>query len=370
MLPALPTLVNRYNGTPRTACAEAPNRRPFCGRFAQAVAAPHAESDEQFRRIALPITRRQATLGFGVLAAPALAQTTRFPDRPVELVVGFAPGGGTDLTLRTFARFLEPRLGGPVVVVNRPGAGGEVMMASIARARADGHTLGAVTMPSLLTIPIERSAQFRLEDFTGIGLLATDPSAMTVHAGSPWRSIGALIDAARQDAGKLNFGTSGVGTDDHLQLVLLQQAAGIELTHVTFPGSAQVRSALLGRQIEVIGLNVGEVATTPDNMRMLAQAGPTRSRFAPDVPTFRELGFPVEMASDRGLIAPAGTPPAVVARLREAVDAAVNDPDFARALETLFTEVRHVPGEAWFASLRDLDRDYRAVWARAPWRER
>jgi len=316
-----------------------------------------------------PTRRVTLALGSALLAAPAIAQTARFPERPVELVVGFAPGGGTDLTIRTFARFLEPRLGGPVVVINRPGAGGEVMMAAVARARPDGHMLGAITMPGLLTIPIERSAQFKLDDFVGVGLLATDPNAMTVHAASPWRTIGDLIEAARREPGKLNFASSGVGSDDHLQLVLLQAAAGIEMTHVTFQGSGPIRSALLGRQLEVVGLNVGEVVGAPDNMRMLAQAGPARSRFAPNVPTFREQGLAVEMASDRGLIAPAATPPAILAKLREAVDDAARDPEFARALETIFTEVRHIPGDPWFAELRRLDGQYRALWARAPWRD-
>jgi tripartite-type tricarboxylate transporter receptor subunit TctC len=317
------------------------------------------------------LTRRTALGATAAsLAAPAvLGQPARFPERPVELVVGFAAGGGTDLTIRTFARFLEPRLGGPVVVINRPGAGGEVMMASVARARPDGHTLGVVTMPGLLTIPIERTAQFRLEDFAAVALIATDPNAMTVHTQSPHRTIQDLIEAARREPGRLNFATSGVGSDDHLQLVLLQQAAGIRMTHVTYPGSAQVRSALLSRQVDVVGLNVGEVMGAPENTRMLVQAGPTRSRFAPEVPTFRELGYPVEMASDRGLVAPAGTPPAVLAHLREAVGAAARDPEFARALEAQFTEVRYIPGEAWGEHLRELQQRYRDLWRRTPWRE-
>ena len=322
-------------------------------------------------------TGRRAALGLGLAAqaAPAVAQVVRpgggwTPDRPVEIVVGFAAGGGTDLTVRTFARFLEQRLGGSVVVLNRPGAGGEVMMAAVARSRPDGHFLGAVTMPSLITIPIERPAQFKLEDFAGIGLIATDPSAITVHAQAPWRTVGELIEAARRDPGRLTYASAGVGSDGPLQLVLLQEGTGISMTHVTYPGSAQVRSALLSRQVDVIGLNVGEVSGAPDGVRMLSQAGPGRSRFATSVPTLRELGPAVEMASDRGLIAPAATPPAVLTRLRDAVGEAARDPEFARALEAQFTEVRYVPGEPWFSSLRDLDRYYREVWGRARWRER
>lgn len=319
----------------------------------------------------MPKTRRALLAGGAtLLAAPALAQAPRFPERPVEIVVGFAAGGGTDLNMRSFARFLEARLGGPVVVINRPGAGTEVAMASVARARPDGHTIGAATMPTLITIPIERQAQFRLEDFVGIGQIASDPNAISVHAAAPWRDIQALIAAAKAEPDRLTFATSGAGTDDHLQLVLLQEAAGIRLTHVTYPGSAPVRTALLARQVDSVGLNIGEVFSAPENMRCLVQAGPARSRFAPDVPTFRELGLDVVMSSDRGLIAPAGTPEPILARLREAVADAARDQAFAQALEAQFTEVRFIPGAEWFAQLTALQERYRALWARTPWRER
>src|SRR3954447_24605682 len=260
----------------------------------------HAEECTRTRagRVTMMMTRR-AVLGAGAasLAAPAVAQAPRFPERPVEIVVGFAAGGGTDLNMRSFARFLEARLGGPVVIINRPGAGTEVAMASVARARPDGHTLAAATMPTLLTIPIERQGQFRLEDFAGGGLIASHPNAMTVHAAAPWADIQALIAAAKREPDKLTFATSGAGTDDHLQLVLLQQAAGLRMTHVTYPGSAPVRTALLARQVDVVGMNVGEVMGAPENQRMLVQAGAQRSRFARDVPTFREIGLEVEMSS-------------------------------------------------------------------------
>ena len=322
-------------------------------------------------------TRRGAVLSAAAAAAalplfrPALAQgPARFPERPVEIVVGFAAGGGTDLNMRSFARFLEARLGGPVVVINRPGAGTEVAMASVARARPDGHTLGAATMPTLVTIPIERQAQFRLEDFAGIGQIASDPNAISVHAAAPWRSIQELIEAARREPDKLTFASSGAGTDDHLQLVLLQEAAGIRMTHVTYPGSAPVRTALLARQVDSVGLNVGEVFSAPENMRCLVQAGPERARFARDVPTFRELGLDVVMSSDRGLIAPAGTPAPILERLREAVADAARDAAFATALESQFTEVRFIPGAEWFGQLAALQDRYRALWAKSPWRER
>lgn len=310
-----------------------------------------------------------ASLATTPLAKPALAQA-RYPERPIEIVVGFVAGGGTDLDARLLARFLEPLLGGTVVVTNRPGAGGELALSAVARARPDGHTIGTTNMPSLLTIPIERAAQFKLDDFAPIANLVTDPSAISTHAASPYRSLAEVLERARAAPDSLTFASPGIGTDDHLQLVLLQQAAGVRLIHVVFQGDPQLRTALLGRQVDLIGLNLGPVTAVPQDIRVLSQGGAARSRFRPDVPTLRELGFAVEMASERGLVAPAGTPPAILARLREATAAIARDPEFIRVLEARFTEPAFEPGEAWFARLRGQEEAYRMLWQRSPWMQR
>jgi tripartite-type tricarboxylate transporter receptor subunit TctC len=320
------------------------------------------------------ITRRGAlTAGASLLAAPALAQQGSIawrPDRPIEILVGFAAGGATDLDARLYARFLEGRIGGSVVVVNRPGAGGEVALAATARGRPDGHTMGTTNMPGLLTIPIERTAQYKLDDLAPIGNLVTDPSAISVHADSPWRTLQDLLEDARRRPEAISFASPGIGTDDHLQLVLIQQATGARLNHVVFQGDAPIRTAILGRQVDSTGLNLGFVLATPDGFRILSQGGARRSRFAPDIPTLREMGIPVEMASERGLVMPAGTPPGVVARFREATESVARDPEFVRALETRFVEPLWEPGEQWWARLRSQEESYRDLWRRTPWSQR
>jgi len=168
-----------------------------------------------------------------LLAAPLLlpgaarAQAPRFPDRPIEIMVGFVAGGGTDLDARSYGRALEKRLGGTVVINNRPGAGGELALAATARAKPDGHTLGTTNYPGMITIPIERKAQFTLDDFAPIANLVSDPSAITVRADSPWRRLEELIAAARKDPEKITYASPGVGSDDHLQLLLLEAVTGI-----------------------------------------------------------------------------------------------------------------------------------------------
>lgn len=302
--------------------------------------------------------------------APALAQANRWPERPIEIVVGFVAGGATDLDARAFASMLEKRIGGSVVVVNRPGAGGEVALASVARARPDGHMLATTNMPGLLTIPIERQAQFKLDDFAGIANLVTDPTAITVHEDSRYRTLDDLLAAARAQPERITYASPGVGTDDHLQLVLLQAQTGTRFTHVVFQGDPQLRTAVLGRQVDAMGLNLGPVTANREKLRTLAMAGATRSRFRPDVPTLKELGYAVEMASERGLVAPAATPPAILARLREAAADIGRDPEFVRILEGRFTEPRFEEGEAWFTRLRGLQEGYRTLWQRTPWSQR
>ncbi len=318
------------------------------------------------------IQRRPALLALaaGMLGSPALAQTRRFPDRPVELIVGFAAGGGTDVTARTFARFLEKELDGTVVVNNRPGASGEIALAAVARARPDGHMLGITNMPGLVTLPIERRApQFGLDDLAYVANLVADPSAFSVPADSPVRDIADLVARARQAPETISFGSTGVGTDEHLALVLFQAAAGARMIHVPFAGAGPMRTAMLGRQVDVGGLNVGEVAATPTGLRMLVQGGATRSTFAPDVPTFREAGFDFTMSSERGIVVAKGTPAEVVARLREATAKVAADPAFRDQCRAQFTELDYLDGPAWRARLAEADGRFRRMWQVRPWSE-
>ncbi len=303
------------------------------------------------------------------LAAPALAQSWR-PDRPIEIVVGFTAGGATDVDARLYGRFLEQRIGGTVVVTNRAGAGGEVALASVARGRPDGTIIGTTNMPGLLTIPIERPSQFKLEDFHGIGNLIGDPCAISVASSSPYQTIEQLFDAARRAPESITFGSPGIGTDDHLLMVLIQAETGLRFNHVAFQGDPPIRTAILGNQIIATGLNLGYVLTNNEGMRLLALAAPQRSRFAPDLPTLREKGVPLDMASERGLVMPVGTPAHIASRFREATEDIAKDPAFIKAIEDRSLLVQHEPGDAWFARLRRDEQRYRQIWASTPWAQR
>lgn len=299
-----------------------------------------------------------------VFAAPVWA----WPDRPIEIVVGFAPGGGTDITARTLAVYLEKELGSSVVVVNKPGASGAIALAGVARAKPDGYTLAMTNMPGLLTIPIERDAGFVPSDFTYLANLVSDPSAFSVSMESPYKNLSQLLAAIAANPGKISVSSSGVGTDDHLLMVFFEKETGTKLNHVPFNGAAPQRNAVIGGHTEIGAMNVGEAMPyNGTKVRILAQAGETRSALAPDVPTFKEQGVNIVMSSERGLVGPKGLPAEVQAKLDQALANIARNPEFRKKIESQFTELDYLPGKLWQERLKKADVELRALWARNRW---
>ncbi len=305
------------------------------------------------------------------LALPALAQGAWQPDRGITMVVAFAAGGGTDLAARTIARYMEKDLGVSVVVLNRPGAGGEIGFTELARARPDGYTIGFINTPHIVTLPIERRTRFALTDFTLIGNIVDDPGGLWVMADSPWRTLADLLAAARQRPGTIGYGTTGIGSDDHLAMLALERASNTSFLHVPFAGSAQVKQNLLSRAIPVAVMNVAEGVADMRNgiMRPLAQMGETRWQPLAEVPTLKELGFDVIEGSMRGMAAPAGMPPAALERLALSVRRTVEDPEFQAAAVQQSLPLRFLGPDAYLAEVRALQARYQALWNQHPWRE-
>ena len=273
----------------------------------------------------MKVTRRTLLGAAGAtLAAPALGQP-RWPDRPVEIVVGFVAGGATDLDARAVAPLLEKRLGGSVVVVNRPGAGGEVALASVARARPDGHVLGTTNMPGLLTIPIERQAQFKLEDFAGIANMVTDPTAMTVHEDSPYRTLADLIAAARARPEGITYATAS--SSQQVAAASLAAMANIRMLAVPYRSSPLAVQDLLAGRVDLFIADQAVILPQAQSgaVRMLGVTSAARSPSVPDVPTVREAGnLPdYEVIAWFCLFAPAGTPADRIATLNRAAVAAI-----------------------------------------------
>ena len=269
------------------------------------------------------------------LAAPALAQAPA--PRSIRLVVPFPPGGTADLLGRIAAREMEVRLGQPVVVENRAGAGGAVGSEAVARSPADGTTLVLSNIASQAIGPaVNRNITYdSVRDFTHVGLIAAVPSAIAVSAASPFRTLAELLARARTQPGAVRFGSTGVGTSSHVKLELLKRAANVDITHVPYRGSAPAVTDVISGQVEGLIAAVPDIGNN-DRLRLLAVTTPERASRWPDVPSVAELGFPTLVASNWfGLSGPAGMPPEVALRLNQALVAGLNAQEVTERLALL-----------------------------------
>ena len=282
----------------------------------------------------------------GTLVAPgrALAQEA-YPVRPISMLVGFAPGGGTDIVSRMLAPRLQEELGQPVTVENRPGASGTLAAAAAARSRPDGYTLVTGTVSTQCTVaPMMRPPPYdQLRDFTPIMLVGTLPLVVVVRAESAARTVADLAGLARAKQDGLNYGTSGVGSQQHLASELLAQKAALRMTHIPYRGTGQSVTALLAGDVDV---NIDTLATylphiRAGRMRALATTLPARAPSLPEVPTVQEAGFEgYDMSVWYMVLGPAGLPAEVVRRWEGALGRTIADPAINRRL----VESGYLPG--------------------------
>jgi tripartite-type tricarboxylate transporter receptor subunit TctC len=310
--------------------------------------------------------------GAAVLGLVPSLCAAAWPEKTISMIVAYSPGGGTDLVARAIAPFIEKYLGdgAKIVVHNRPGAGGAIGFAELANAPPDGYTIGFVNTPGLLTVPIERKTTFTWQSFDLLGNIVDDPGNFAVHADSPFKTLADLAAYAKSHPGEVTVGTTGQGSDDHLSMLLFEKIGGVKMTHVPYKGAGDVRSALAGKHIVIGAINIGEAlqyAKGGTPMRNLGQMSATRTSLAPDLPTFREQGFAIEMASLRGMAAPKGVPAPILERLVSAVERAVADPKFQAQAAGFFAPMRFLPPAKYAAELRDADTQFRQLWKEIPW---
>lgn len=265
----------------------------------------------------------------------ALAQEARFPNRPLRAIVGIAPGGGMDTISRALAQKLGEHLGQTVVVDNRPGAGGNIAMETAASSVADGHNLLIISATSVIH-PLLYKARFDvLRDFLPVSQISAQGYLAAVHPSLPVRNMGELVQHLKANPGRLNYASSGIGSPMHLIGELFSAVTGTRMTHVPYKGIGPAYADLLAGTIEVSFPAI--VSSMPHvragKLRALAVTLPKRSPVVPELPTIVEAGIPgVVVVNWYGLMAPLGTPPAIVERLSRGVAVAMSHPDVTKRL--------------------------------------
>ncbi|MEO6566541.1 MAG: tripartite tricarboxylate transporter substrate binding protein [Casimicrobiaceae bacterium] len=275
--------------------------------------------------------------------ALSVAHAQTFPSRPVQLIVGFPPGGGVDIVARQLAEKLGQVLGQPIVVENKAGAAGNLAMDFVAKARPDGYTLlmGNLGMLSANAALYSKLTFDPAKDFAPVARVVVTPLVVVVPASLPPKTLAEFIAYAKARPGELNFGSGGTGNINHLAGELFNMQAGTRIQHVPYKGSAPAMADLVGARTQLVinGGNVVQPFVTTGTARALVITGDARSPASPNTPTAKEAGMPdFVIYGWQGVLAPAGTPQAVIDQLNAAIGKALADPTLAARLSGQGTE--------------------------------
>lgn len=311
-----------------------------------------------------------ATLAFAAATGTAGAQD--FPNRPIQLMVAYPAGGGTDIAARIVAAIAEKSLRQPVIVVNKGGAGGQVGWTELVRQKPDGYYIGFINLPATNTVILDpdRKAIFTEKDFTPIINQVLDPGIIWVRADSPFKTLQDLLDAAKKSPTTIRAATTGILSDDHLAILMTEEAApGAAFRIVHLDGGATQFKEIMGGNVDVAFDNVGGVVRRVQSgeVRALAVTDNVRSKFLPDVPTTKELGYPtIVSSSTRGIAGPKGMGEPTLGKLREVLKKAMDDPEHVEKLEAQGLGIKVMVGEEYakyFADTHATAKKY-TEWAR------
>jgi tripartite-type tricarboxylate transporter receptor subunit TctC len=290
-------------------------------------------------------------------AAGAALGQAKYPVKPVRMLVGFAPGGATDIVARLLAPSLGESLGQTVVVENRPGASSQIAGELVARSAPDGHTLLMTTQTLMTSQMIEGKTYPDLtRDFAAVSLSATSPLILVVNPSLPVKSVKELIALARARPGDLNYGTGGLGTTPHMAAELLATQARIKIVHVPFKGEAPALIDVIAGHVPMMFSNITAslAFVQAGRLRMIAQTGLQRSAVVPDVPTMEEAGLPgFEIIGFFGVMAPAGTPRDVITRLNAELGKAMSRPDVRKQYAAQALDPGTLTADEYAAFIKD-----------------
>ena len=290
------------------------------------------------------LERRQLlkTSAAALLAAPCFAIAQSWPSRSVRLVVPFPPGGLVDTMARLISTRLAQELGQPVVIDNKPGAGGNLGAAEVARSPADGYTLLMASPPLTISPALYTVMPYKPEQIIPVGLMGRVPNVLLVNFKSGINTVAELLVKAKSMPGKLNYASNGNGTSLHLSAELFKSSTNTFITHIPYRGAAQAVTGLIAGEVDMMFENLPSVIgqIQGGSVRALAVTTRTRSKTIASVPTLAESGLPdFDVSAWYGLAAPAGTPAAVVARLEQALEKIGRDTEVVRTMESRGAEV-------------------------------
>ncbi len=298
-------------------------------------------------------------LGLGALACPAFGQAADYPSKPIRLVIGFAPGGAADQVARSMSDAFSKALGQSVVVDNKPGNGSSIAADFVAKAPPDGYTL-LIASPSSISVnpALNPKLLYKPEDLKPVTKMTTSPLVLAVNPDTGIESVKDLIAVARKDPGKLNYATSGNGSAPHRGAALFTLLTGAEMTHIPYRGGSHAVQSVMANETQVTFGTSPTVLpmATGGKLRVLAVSTRERSPLVPELPGMKEAGLPeYHIEFWYGMFAPAGTPPAVVARVHEATLAAMREPSVKAALTRQGTEVSVSSSPGQFAVFLEDD---------------
>jgi tripartite-type tricarboxylate transporter receptor subunit TctC len=294
-----------------------------------------------------------AAIAAGLTVGPSLAQD--YPERPVEFIVPWAPGGGSDVLMRLIANHIEPYLGQPVPVINVPGVSGTVGLQEASRRDADGYTVTQIH-EGLPVAHYTGITELNWDDFEPIALMTASPQYLVVNADSPWQTFEEFVEYARESPGDIRIGVT-LGGVPHLHAAMIEESAEIEFSYVGYEGTGERIRALVGGNLDAA---IGDVASAGQfvengDLRFLATGAPERVDEAPDVPTFQELGHDLELQVTRGIVAPMGTPQEALDAWEEALRQLSEDDEYLERTNNAGAAVDFRGQEDFRTYLENLD---------------
>jgi len=307
-------------------------------------------------------------LAVAAMALACAAQAQDYPSKPIRIIIPSTSGGGTDYIGRLMGSKLHELNGWAVVPENKPGAGTALGLAEAARAPAQGYDLVIGQSDNVTLIPLLMKVSYDpIKDLAPVALVATTPMVLLVAESSPYKSLPEVIEAARKDPNKISYGTSGTGGGVHIAMEMLQHSAGVKMQHVPYKGSAPALADLMGGHLQFAGSSISSAASLikAGKVRALAVTSPRRNPALPDVPTVAELGYKdCDMVTYYGVLAPARTPPAVVARLNADFNRLLARQDVRDALASQGLEAEPASSDQFAALIRqDIGKARRAIAA-------